>query len=347
MTISNEVKVGLLAIVTLAVSLWGFQFIRGKNMLKRTNLYYIEYKNVNLLKISSPVTINGVQVGFVSNIQPLQETDNVLVTIDLGKDVVIPKSTIAEIRDVGFMGGKAIVLDYERPCSGPDCAKTGDYLEGRVLGMIGSMVTPEELNEYMVALQKGLQGAIDTLNKQLLGKDAAGPLAESLRNLQGTFANLNSSTGKLDVLLANSSGNIEGSLKNLKSISANIQANNEKIGSLISNAEKFSRQLDQVSLQKTVGELDQTMLELRTAVKTANQTFAEINTVVEGVNAGKGSLGKLLQDDKVYNGLSAAGFRVDSLATDLQQHPYRYIPFKSRARVKRGDQLDAKEKGGN
>jgi phospholipid/cholesterol/gamma-HCH transport system substrate-binding protein len=342
MTISNEIKVGLLAVVTLAVSFWGFQYIRGRNMLKRSNLYYIEYKDVNFLRVSSPVTINGVQVGFVTSITPIQESDNVLVTIDLEKDVVIPKSTLAEIRDLGFMGGKAIVLDYIRPCSGPDCAKSGDYLQGRVLGMIGSMVTPEEMTAYMDILQKGLKGAIDTLNRQLLGKDAEGPLAESLRDLQGTLANLNSSTGKLDALLANSSGNIEGSLKNLKSISANIQANNEKIGSLISNAEKFSRQLDQVSLQKTVGELDQTMAELRTAVKTANQTFAEINTVVEGVNAGKGSLGKLLQDDKAYNGLTAAGFRVDSLATDLQLHPYRYIPFKSRARVKRVDRLDAK-----
>ena len=342
MTISNEIKVGLLAVVTLAISFWGFQYIRGKNMLKKSNLYYIEYKDVNFLRVSSPVTINGVQVGFVTSITPIQESDNVLVTIDLEKDVVIPKSTLAEIRDLGFMGGKAVVLDYTRPCSGPDCAKSGDYLQGRVLGMVGSMVTPEEMTEYMDILQKGLKGIIDTLNRQLLGKDAEGALAESLRDLQGTLSNLNSSTGKLDALLANSSGNIEGSLKNLKSISANIESNNAKIGSLISNAEKFSRQLDQVSLQKTVGELDQTMAELRTAVKTANQTFTEINTVVEGVNSGKGSLGKLLQDDKVYNGLSAAGFRVDSLATDLQLHPYRYIPFKSRARVKRVDRLDAK-----
>ena len=342
MTISNEIKVGLLAVVTLAISFWGFQYIRGKNMLKKSNLYYIEYKDVNFLRVSSPVTINGVQVGFVTSITPIQESDNVLVTIDLEKDVVIPKTTLAEIRDLGFMGGKAVVLDYTRPCSGPDCAKSGDYLQGRVLGMVGSMVTPEEMTEYMDILQKGLKGIIDTLNRQLLGKDAEGALAESLRDLQGTLSNLNSSTGKLDALLANSSGNIEGSLKNLKSISANIESNNAKIGSLISNAEKFSRQLDQVSLQKTVGELDQTMAELRTAVKTANQTFTEINTVVEGVNSGKGSLGKLLQDDKVYNGLSAAGFRVDSLATDLQLHPYRYIPFKSRARVKRVDRLDAK-----
>lgn len=342
MTISNEIKVGLLAVVTLAISFWGFQYIRGKNMLKRSNLYYIEYADVNFLRVSSPVTINGVQVGFVTGITPIQESDNVLVTIDLEKDVVIPKSTLAEIRDLGFMGGKAVVLDYARPCSGPDCAKSGDYLQGRVLGMVGSMVTPEEMTEYMDILQKGLKGIIDTLNSQLLGKNAEGPLAESLRDLQGTLSNLNSSTGKLDALLANSSGNIEGSLKNLKSISANIESNNAKIGSLISNAEKFSRQLDQVSLQKTVGELDQTMAELRTAVKTANQTFAEINTVVEGVNSGKGSLGKLLQDDKAYNGLTAAGFRVDSLATDLQLHPYRYIPFKSRARVKRVDRLDAK-----
>ena len=341
--LSNEVRVGILAVLALALSFWGYQFIRGKNVLKLANTYYVEYENVSLLKVSTPVAINGVQVGFVSAITPVQEKNNVLVTLTLDKGVVIPKSTVAEIRAEGFMGGKSVTLFYTTPCSGPDCAKTGDFIQGKVLGMVGSMVSPGEMTLYMEIIKNGLQQTIDTLNQQLLSKDAQGPLAESMRDLQGALANLEGATGHLNGLLANSSGDIQGSLKNLRSVSQNIEASNAKISSLIANAEQFSQQLDQVNLQKTMAELDQTLAGLKTTIQTADKTFTGINTVVADIQNGKGSLGKLLQDDGLYEDLGGLSSRADSLITDFQDRPYRYMPLKSRIKVKRFDKLDAKE----
>ncbi len=338
---SNEVKVGLLAIIALAVAFWGYKFIQGQNLLKRSNVYFVEYEDVSLMKISTPVTINGVEIGFVSNIQPMMNKDNVLVTLNLEKDVVIPKNTIAEIRAEGFMGGKSITLHYDQPCSGSDCAKSGDFIQGRIFGMLGSMVSPEELDSYLSIIQTGLKGVIDSLNHQLFSADAQGPLAESIQNLQGTLANLESSTGQLDALLANSSGDIQGTLKNMRSISQNISASNARISSLIANAEKFSGQLDEVNLKKTMAELDQTISGLQKTLNSADQTFSGINTVVGDINNGKGSIGKLLKEDGLYKDLTNLSGRTDSLISDFQNRPYRYMPLKSRAKVKRFDRQDA------
>ncbi|MEY4105790.1 MAG: hypothetical protein RL181_132 [Bacteroidota bacterium] len=338
---SNEVKIGLLAAIALSLAFWGYKFIQGRNLLKRSNIYYVEYDNVSLLKLSTPVTINGVQVGFVSEIQPVMSKDNVLVTLSLEKDVRIPKNTLAELREEGFMGGKSVALRYQAACSGEDCAQSGDYIQGRVFGMLGSMVSPDELNTYLSIVQSGLKNILDSLNQQLLSKDAQGPLAESLRNLQGTLANLNHSTAQLDALMASSSGDIAGSLRNMRSISQNIAASNARISSLIANAEKFSGQLDKVNLEKTMAELDATLGGLKKTVQSADQTFSGINTIMADVNEGKGSLGKLLHDEKLYEDLSGLGQRTDSLITDIQERPYRYIPLKSRAKVKRFDRQDA------
>ena len=85
---SNETKIGLLAIIAIALSIWGYKFVRGKNILVKSNIYFVEYTDVDQLKTSSPVLINGFQVGVVADIylkpdkdsynNPIQYTNNPL-----------------------------------------------------------------------------------------------------------------------------------------------------------------------------------------------------------------------------------------------------------------------------
>ena len=53
---SNESKIGILAIVTIAVFIIGFKFIKGQNVLSSSQLIYVKYKSVDQLAISSPGT---------------------------------------------------------------------------------------------------------------------------------------------------------------------------------------------------------------------------------------------------------------------------------------------------
>ena len=43
---SNEVKIAILAIAALGLSYWGYKFILGKNVLVNSNIYYVEYDDV-------------------------------------------------------------------------------------------------------------------------------------------------------------------------------------------------------------------------------------------------------------------------------------------------------------
>ncbi|WP_170254502.1 MlaD family protein [Phaeodactylibacter luteus] len=339
---SNEVKVGILAIVALAVSYWGYKFILGSNVLLKSNTYTVYYPQVDRMQVGTQVFINGVTVGSVADVSLLNDIDRtVKVVLDLNPDMTIPKDTRAVIVSTGFMGGKAVLLEYDKPCSGDDCAQSGDTLEGVYKDLLGSMVGEDAVADYMSIVQKGLNNVLDSLNAALLSEDSGSPVAEAVRNLNQTLANLNSSTGQLDRMLRASSGNIQGSLKNVEAITANLQANNEKISAILSNADSLSSQLVAADLQATIAEVNATIAQLKGTLAKTDSALGNVNGIVESIGAGEGSLGKLIKDEALYQNLNDVSRKADSLITDFQDRPYRYMPLKSRRKVEKYDRQDA------
>ncbi len=346
---SNEIKVALLAIASFVLFYWGYRFIRGKNVLATSNIYYVEYDNIDQLQPSSPVLINGFQVGFVAEID--LKPDNyeiVIVKLDLRKDIKVPKDTRAIIKSTGFMGGKAVVLSYDQPCTGKgDCAESGDYLQGGNMGLLDSMVGEDSVDDYLDMVKNSLGDIIDTLNRKLLSDDAEGPLAESLRSMETTMANLEASTGRLNRLLATSSDDISGSLANMESITGNIAESNEKISRLIANAEAISSDVAEADLKTTLAEVDSSIQQLNATLATADSALSGVALAIDKINTGEGTLGKLLGDDELYYRLNNLSNQTDSLVEDFQERPYRYMPFKSRKKVQKYDRKDAKQAANN
>jgi len=108
---SHETKIGLLVIIATALAIWGFKFIKGKNILSSSTLLYVEYDEIDRLATSTPVTIQGYQVGIVADIK-FKNVNNkqiVEVMLDVDSGIKIPKNATASIVATGIMGGKAVV----------------------------------------------------------------------------------------------------------------------------------------------------------------------------------------------------------------------------------------------
>lgn len=334
---SNEVKIGILATVALALSYWGYKFILGSNILKNSNTYYVYYQDVMGLQVGTNVTINGVPVGSVANVELLpDQAETVKVTLDMPEHIKVPRSTVALIYPAGFMGGTNMKLSYSSPCSGDDCAKSGDELKGEVQGMMASMIGTDEISQLSDELTAGLSGAMD----EFLGEKSNTPLAMSIRNLNATMANLNEASGKLDQLMGQSSGKIDKSLKHVETLTGALADRKAQLEAILDNTAQISGQVAEADLTKTIAELNQTISSLQETISSADQALSEINDLVNGINAGEGTMGKLFGDESLYEKLEATSDNLDSLLTDIQDKPYRYIPLKSRNKVKKYDRKD-------
>lgn len=345
---SNELKVALLAIAALLLSFWGYKFILGNNLLEKSNNFEVLFDSVNGVQVGTAVKIHGVSVGSVTEVT-LQNDDKqqVLVELILSADYRIPKNAVAVIVPDGFMGGNNVELEYSSPCTGTDCAESGARLDGATRGLLGSMLGTEDLGEYMKEVSKALNSVVDTLNRRLLSDDSNSPLARTIRNLEGTTANLQLTTGRMDALLRRSSGAIEGNLANLNALTSELNNQKQAIGHIIANADSLSSQLVEADLRKTMAQVNETITGLQATLSSANQALGGVSTAMNKITAGEGTIGKLLGDEQLYYELKDMSASIDSLVNDLQQRPYRYVPLKGRNRVKKYDRKDAKLEGGN
>ena len=68
MKISNETKVGAITVISVAVLILGFSFLKGKKLWSKDTMLIGKYGNVQGLQNSNPIMINGLQVGTVYKI---------------------------------------------------------------------------------------------------------------------------------------------------------------------------------------------------------------------------------------------------------------------------------------
>ena len=80
---SKEVVIGATVVLAMLILFFGIEYLKGINVFKAANYYYVSYTNVTGLTVSSPVNVNGFKVGLVRDIK--YEYDNpghVLVELD-------------------------------------------------------------------------------------------------------------------------------------------------------------------------------------------------------------------------------------------------------------------------
>lgn len=342
-----EVKIGLLAIVAIAVAFWGYKFIQGSNILSSSNYYYAIYDNVDGLTVGTPVTISGVTVGSVNEILLDQVKRKVKVSFDIKDGINIPKETDAYIATVSLLGEKAVSLEYETPCFGTgDCAPEGSELNGYTKGIIASFTGGggKDDKSPVDGIKEQVGSTLDSLEYKLFSPESDNPIARSSNDLAVTMENLKNSTARLQRIMDQNAGEINTTFDNLASLTNTLATKQESIASLIDNAEDFTGDLSKLELEKTMTEVNQAIANLKNTLNQADKAMGGVNNVMNKVNSGEGTLGKLLTDDKIYNRLNDASFAVDTFLTNFREKPYRYVPFKSRKRVLKHDRKDAELK---
>ena len=123
--------------------------------------------------------------------------------------------------------------------------------------------------------------------------------------------NLKSSLHHLNVTLAN----FEKLSKNADKI---LAANNDKIDSILNNANVAMSDFSVIMASLEKADIGATVVRLQ-------NTLDSFNKLLDGIEQGNGSLGKLMQDDKLYVNLEKASKELEELLRDFKLHPKRYV----------------------
>lgn len=323
---SREIKIGIFAASVIFLLVWGYSFLKGKNFFENNKEYYIRYDNIDQLEVASPVYIHGYNVGSVTKIKIDPENFNkVLVTIDIKGSIKIPKDTKAIIVSLGLVSGKGIVLDVTHDCKDDDCAQSKEFLQGETRGMLGSMVPETELDVYLEKIKSGFEGMVDSVSGSGGGKDL-------INESKKIIVNLSSITAKLDKILNNTDKNIENSFANIEALTKSLKANDEKIKSIITNLDIISQNLKNAKIDSliingntTITKLSSSISGLKSIMSKTDSSLNNINQMVVDINKGKGSLGKLMKDDKLYDDLNLTIKHTNLLLQDIRLNPGRYL----------------------
>ena len=110
MKITREIKTAILVISSICLFIWGYSFLKGQNLFNNHKKLFVAYSNVEGLAVSAPVTINGKIIGKVNAID-LSADGKLLVELQINEEnFPISKSSIAQIYEPGFIGGKQIAI---------------------------------------------------------------------------------------------------------------------------------------------------------------------------------------------------------------------------------------------
>ncbi|MFI5164556.1 MAG: MlaD family protein [Bacteroidia bacterium] len=321
MKISKEIKTGILVVIAIALFIYGFNFLKGKDIFSSRKIYYAVYPEVAGLVEANPVQLNGFKVGRVSEIQLFDAKGKVIVTFAItDKNLKLPKQSVAKIVSSDLLGAKAVQLI---PSNEKEYVKDGDTLVGIVEASLQESVNAsvKPLKDKAEKLISSID-SIMTVIQSVLDKNTRENLNKSFGSIRHALETFDHTSMRLDTLIASERNKISTIFTKVESISSNLANNNDKISSAIKNFSAISDTLAKANISKTIAN--------------TNSALSSVSSVMEKINRGEGSIGMLVHDDKLYKNLNASSASLDSLLKDMNENPWRYFSlYGKRKRTKK------------
>lgn len=304
MKLSNEIKVGAITSIAIAMLFIGYSFLRGNDVFSSDNMYYTDYDNVDGLTSSKPVLVNGYQIGHVSKMY-LLDNGKIRTEFKISNDYEIPSNTIARIVNESILGSKVIVFDLG---NSKTYANSGDPLQSDVQANLMEKVEPlQKKVENLVVKLDSVLSAVNTALDDEFQRD----FKSSLRSISVSLSNMEKITNDVEDLMGSERARLAKIMQNVESITDNFKNNSNKLNSILANLDHLSEDLSKAEIKSTIDN--------------ANLAMKDVQSITDKINKGEGSIGLLINDDKLYNNLSNASENLDQLIYDLKNNPGKYL----------------------
>lgn len=295
MKITREIKTAILVLTSILLFIWGYSFLKGKDLFNNYKTFFVEYTNVEGLAPSAAVTINGLVVGKVKTIT-ISDKGTLLVELQLSTDFSISKTSTATLYDGSLIGGKQVAIHPN--FKDKSIAENGDYLAGNIqaslMDSLGDKASP-----VLAKVEKLMTSAdqlVSSVNTVLDAKGKA-DLKKTLAELSETMEQFHKVSISANTILDENKGQLKGVVSNFNKVSNDFS--------------KISDSLNKADLGKTVRNL--------------NAALGKVDILMRDLDSGKGTMGKLMKDEALYANLEKTSKELELLLQDVRLNPTRYV----------------------
>jgi len=296
--LSKEIKAAFFVLSTILLFIFGFNYLKGSSILDKQKTIYAVYDEVDGLLVGANVMINGLSIGNVTELDFMPNSTKILVTLKVKDKLSFSSKSTASIYETGVLGGLAISIEpvFERE----SIVKTGDTLMSSVrpglTELINRQIEPlsRQLQSTITSVDSIFTGASNVLNRQTQEE-----IKESISVLTSAINAINNSSLIIEETLTSKNTQINNTIDNIENISSNLS--------------NVSDELNSFGLSSLLTNLE--------------VSVDGISSIVDKLNSDNSTLGKLINEDEVYNNLNSSIESLNVLINDIKANPKKYVHF--------------------
>ncbi|HET9327638.1 MAG TPA: MlaD family protein [Candidatus Eisenbacteria bacterium] len=283
---------GITVLGALAVLIVGVVWLKEYGFGNKSRIWHVTFPETGGLGKSDEVQVNGIRKGAVHTMELVG--DRVMVDLALDKDVVLTNDSRVAIRSVGMMGERVIAVDLKStgaPYSPRDTIQ-GIYEMGlaEVMADLGNTTS-------------SVSTIAERLNNLVGVMDENGDLSGALRNFRQTSEELRMTVAENRAALRQTFADFSSTARTARGLTTGREA-------------ELRRAIDNFS------QTAENMNRLSNRLDSLRSTIQSVSTKVE---RGQGTLGKLVNDEKLYADLNSSIQSFKLLVEDIKANPKKYL----------------------
>jgi phospholipid/cholesterol/gamma-HCH transport system substrate-binding protein len=315
---SKEIKTGFVVVVAIALFIYGYNFLKGRDIFSTSLDLYAEYDHIDGLTANNTVQINGFKVGTVRDIELAPNGKLIVHFIITDKNLVLTDSAIALIQSGGLLGNMELAL-ITSPKGKP--VEDNAYIRGR-----NEVGLRDQVNEQLLPLKnkvESLVGSIDSMVvvfSAVINEESAEDIKASFDNIRLALESFRNTAFNLDTMVESSHRGITDIVTNMQAFSKMMADNKDTLALAMANFKNISD-----SLAKS---------NLKAAIDNAALALENANKLLERINREGASAVLMGEDSTVIADLRYSNARMAFLIEDMTNYPGRYLPFKKKPNKK-------------
>lgn len=285
----QTVKIGFFTLLAIVILYLGITYLKGLSISARSKTYYVAMNDVTGINVATRVFVNGYKVGSVRKMEyDYRNNGETILTLTLDPDIKLPQGTQVQVAQTLLSGALVNLVLPE--------VETGAYLNAKDTIPMSTHRSAKSLEQLQSEFVPRLSTTLSRMDSVLLQANAI----LSNPNIEPTLADVRQSAQHINA----SSAQLQQSLRSLPTIMGRIDHTS-------ANVESFASRLDSLQLQETVANLESTSRELKSFTQRLNQS--------------DGTVGRLLNEDGLYNRIDSVTTSLDALIQDIKAHPKKYV----------------------